>query len=382
MSNHQRYLIALNLANAVIGARRAHQLIQHFGSAEAVYRAGQSAWQAFGLTELAKSVLANPDWTGVDHAQAWADQPGQHLIFYDAPDYPPWLAQISDPPVLLYVQGDKSFLQRQQLAIVGSRHATPAGSETTFQLAASLARTGFVVVSGLALGIDAAAHRGALSQTGATVAVTGTGLDRVYPARHQDLADQIIASGCMVSEFPLGTRALGRHFPLRNRIISGLSRGVIVVEAALKSGSLITARQALEQGREVFAVPGSIHNTTSRGCHWLLRQGAKLVENIEDILEELDYSTQQKPDMEAGPSGSDPISLPAGDYQRVLDAVDYTPTSIDTIVNRSGLTPDAVCSMLLVLELYNVVRLSDGGRYSRSTGTSAPDFGVSESRVV
>jgi DNA processing protein len=281
--------------------------------------------------------------------------------------YPELLAQIADPPVVLFYQGNPQLLKRQQLAMVGSRNPTPLGYETAFDLAASSAKLGFTVTSGMALGIDAAAHYGTLSVAGDTIAVAGTGLDIIYPKRNKELAEQMSRDGLLVSEFPLGTKPLGRNFPLRNRIISGLSRGVIVVEAAMQSGSLITAKQALEQGRDVFAVPGSIHSPTSRGCHWLLRQGAKLVENIKDILEEfdlklgqmeLDYDQRSKPD--------ESIKLDMR-FQQVLSNVDFVPTSVDRIIERSGLTADAVCSMLLVLELQDLVQLTNSGQYCRTS---------------
>lgn len=363
-----RYLVALNLVNPIIGAIRAHKLIKHFGDAEALFNASEQQWRLAGASDKAIHCLAQPDWGKVDEILAWAEQPHHHLLVFGQNDYPQTLSQIVDPPVILYAEGDPTVLIRQQLAIVGSRHPTPSGYETAYMLGASLAKLGFVVVSGMALGIDAAAHQGALSVGGKTVAVMGTGLDLTYPARHGGLAEQIRASGCLVSEYPLGTPALGRHFPMRNRIISGLARGVIVVEAALKSGSLITAKQALEQGREVYAVPGSIHSPTSRGCHWLLREGAKLVENTEDILSELDHQYELTTPAVEDLDESFPLTFPDSDYARVLAAVDFVPTSVEHIIERSGLTADVVCSMLLILELYNAVHMTNGGQYSRSTG--------------
>jgi DNA processing protein len=371
-------MLALNQFNPLIGARRAHALLQRFGSAEGLFAAGQNAWRAVRLSDKVCTALDQPDWQKVDTALAWADHPNRHILVFGQAGYPEQLAHISDPPLVLYVEGDPAVLAQAQLALVGSRHPTPTGYETAMMLASSLSRIGFVVCSGMALGIDAAAHQGALAAGGATVAVTGTGLDIVYPSRHAALAEQISHSGCLVSEYPLGTQALGRNFPLRNRIISGLSRGVIVVEAALQSGSLITARQALEQGREVYAVPGSIHSPTSRGCHWLLREGAKLVENVEDILAELDPSVvvQEAPPQ---PRQLDAFAeMPEADYERVLAAVDYVPTSVDRIVERCGLTADAVCSMLLILELYNIVHISSSGLYCRSAGRLSSESSVNE----
>jgi len=361
-----RYWVALNLLNPVIGARRANQLLQHFTNPQALFEAGSLGWQSVGLSELACSALAQPDWKAVDETLLWADQAGQGFVRLGQPGYPESLSRISDPPVLLFYQGDPALLERQQLAMVGSRNPTPNGYETAFDLAASSAKLGFTITSGLALGIDAAAHKGALSVGGDTVAVAGTGLDLIYPRQNRQLAEQIKSAGVLVSEFPLGTRPLGRNFPMRNRIISGLSRGVIVVEAAMKSGSLITAKQALEQGREVFAIPGSIHSPTSRGCHWLLRQGAKLVESIGDILEEFDLRLGQ---MELAYSQKiqpkETINLDTH-FKQVLYQVDFSPTSVDHIIKRSGLTADAVCSMLLVLELQDLVQITSSGQYCRT----------------
>ena len=360
-----RHWLALNLCNPVLGARRAHLLIQHFGHIGAVFAASESALQAAGLSRQALSGILNPDWEGVETALAWADVPGRRILAFDDHDYPPLLRQISDPPLLLYCQGQIDLLQRQTLAIVGSRSPTPTGAETAQAFAAQLARLGFAIVSGLALGIDAAAHRGCLAVQGDTIAVVGTGLDRVYPARHSELTAKIRTQGLVISEFPLGTPPLGRHFPQRNRIISGLARGVLVVEAGIQSGSLITAHQALEQGREVFAIPGSIHNPNSKGCHHLLREGAKLVDSVSDILEELDGVLQSSPRMSACEE-AEAADVPDPEYQALLAVIDTAPTCVEHIVERSGLTPDAVCSMLLILELHNLVHMTATGEYCRA----------------
>jgi len=377
-----RHYVALNLIHPYIGARRAHRLLKKFGDIEGLFSAGEEQWRSVGLPERAIAQLAQPEWQKVDAVFSWLDAPNRHLLLYGNAAYPALLTHIADPPLLLYAEGEPALLSRPQLAMVGSRHPTPSGDETAYMLAAALAKLGFVIVSGMALGIDAAAHRGALSANGKTVAVMGTGLDLIYPSRHQALAEQITQTGCLLSEYPLGTQALGRHFPMRNRIISGLSRGVIVVEAALKSGSLITAKQALEQGREVFAVPGSIHSPTSRGCHWLLREGAKLVENIEDILSELDQSGDLFLPAATKTEEVIQVGLPDGDYAQVLAAVDFVPTSVDRIIERSGLTADVVCSMLLILELYNIVHITSGGQYCRSTGIMAAETRVNECGIV
>jgi DNA processing protein len=364
-----RHWLALNLCNPIFGARRAHQLIQHFGSIEAVFAADEAVLQATGLSKQAIAGFVNPDWAAVEAAQVWADAPGRRIITFEDCDYPSLLRQISDPPLLLYCEGDVQVLQRQTLAVVGSRSPTPTGAETAHAFAAQLARLGFVIASGMALGIDAAAHHGCLAVDGETVAVVGTGLDRIYPARHTELAARIRSQGILISEFPLGTPPLGRHFPQRNRIISGLSRGVLVVEAGVQSGSLITAHQAMEQGREVFAIPGSIHNPNSKGCHHLLREGAKLVDSVSDILDELGGALQDSAALPIS-TETEPQALPGDEYQELLAAIDSAPTSVEHIVERSGLTPDAVCSMLLILELQNFVHITANGQYCRALGRS------------
>jgi DNA processing protein len=278
------------------------------------------------------------------------------------PDYPPLLRQIPDPPLALYVIGDRAAPGRPQLAIVGSRNPTPAGRENARAFARHLAGAGLAITSGLALGIDGAAHRGALEAGGGTtLAVVATGLDRVYPARHRELAHEIARAGALVSEFPLGVPPLPENFPIRNRVISGMALGVLVVEAAPGSGSLITARLATDQGREVFAIPGSIHSPLSRGCHALIRQGAKLVETANDILEELGVLAQAAADSAVAPL---PADLPAPMAQ-LLGHLGHDPANVDQLVERSGLTTEAVSSMLLQLELQGLVEAGAGGTFQR-----------------
>jgi DNA processing protein len=298
--------------------------------------------------------------SAADELQAWLAQPGHHFLTADDPCYPARLRELGDTPAL-YAIGDPEVLQQPQLAIVGSRHPTPAGLDNTRAFASTLASRGFVITSGLALGVDGAAHEAALSAGGLTVAVCGTGLDRVYPARHRDLARRIAQHGVLISEFPPGTPPLPNHFPRRNRLISGLSLGVLVVEAALDSGSLITARMATGQGREVFAIPGSIHNPLARGCHRLIRDGAKLVETVDDILEEIAPQLDLAQDI-ALPAGQNNPELDR-DYRHLLDALSYEPARIDTLVDRTGLTTNAVSSMLLILELRGLVAQAPGGAY-------------------
>ena len=248
---------------------------------------------ALGLKPPSVEVIRHPDWTIIDNDLAWLSQNNNYAITFNEANYPYQLKEIADPPPILFVRGNPDLLAAPQIAIVGSRNPSASGEETAFNFAKTLSQHGFTITSGLALGIDAASHRGALSAKGYTIAVAGTGLDRVYPARHKDLATEIVNTGAIISEFPPGTTAKANHFPRRNRIISGLCQGLLVVEAAKQSGSLITARMALEQNREVFAIPGSIHNPLARGCNALIRQGAKLVETTQDILEELHQYYQE-----------------------------------------------------------------------------------------
>lgn len=288
-----------------------------------------------------------------------AQAPDRHAVFLDQPGYPSRLAQIADPPPALLVQGDVLLLDGLQIAIVGSRNATPAGRDTAYELAIALAEAGLSVTSGLAEGIDAAAHRGALAGGGATVAVLGTGPDRVYPRQHQGLARAIVANGLLISEQPVGTPPRGFNFPRRNRIISGLSLGVLVVEAGPRSGSLITARLAADQGREVFAVPGGIHNPLARGCHALIRDGAKLVESVDDILEEL-------PPLQGGQKAADAApSIHDAEQDPVLASLGDAPASLDLLVQRTGLTVEEVSTMLLTLQLDGRVTALPGGLYGR-----------------
>ncbi len=340
------------------------RLLAHCGSAAAALRAGPDDWRAAGVAATPPG--EEPDITP---DLAWLEQPGHHLLRLGEAGYPPRLAEIAHPPPLLFVAGDPELLQLPQLAIVGSRNPTGAGRSNARQFASHLARAGLAITSGLALGIDGAAHEGALAADGITVAVAGTGLDRVYPARHRALARRIAERGALVSEFPIGTAPAAGNFPRRNRTLSGLALGVLVVEAAVRSGSLITARHAAEQGREVFAIPGSIHNPLARGCHALIRGGAKLVETADDILEELgpviDYAALRAP---AAPEQATPApAAPAADPQQaaLLACIDYEPTPLDLIIQRSGLTADAVSSMLLIMELNGMVALESGGCYVR-----------------
>lgn len=348
-----------------VGPTTFHTLLQQYVEPQAVFSAARSSLEKSGLKAETIAYLLHPDWAQVDADLAWLDQSSAGLLLIQDDNYPALLKQIPDPPPLLFVMGDAEVLNRKQLAIVGSRNPTPTGRETAHEFARHLAANGLVITSGLALGIDGASHEGALDGNGMTVAVVGTGLDRVYPARHRELAHEMAENGALISEFPLGTKPMPGNFPRRNRIISGLSMGVLVVEAALRSGSLITARLAADQGREVFAVPGSIHNPQARGCNALIRQGAKLVETAEHIFEELGGFARPG---SIEPEINKTVTSPEldGEYRKVLESVGYEPTPVDMVVERSGLTTDAVCSMLLVLELHGLIASTSSGHYCQT----------------
>ncbi|MFE8070429.1 DNA-processing protein DprA [Marinobacteraceae bacterium S3BR75-40.1] len=293
------------------------------------------------------------------------EREGIQLVTWEDPEYPPLLREIHSPPVVLYVRGDPGALMASQVALVGSRKASGDGLRTARKLAGDLAEREWVVTSGLALGVDGAAHEGALAAGGATVAVLGAGVDRIYPRQHQALACRILQSGCLVSEMPPGTAPKPGHFPRRNRIISGLCQGIVVIEAGLRSGSLITARLALEQGREVLAVPGSIHNPQVQGCHRLLREGARLVETADDVLEELSCGfALTAPAFSAGAqmslSEAAEPSL-AGDEAEVYRALGFAPSNSDELASRTGLPADRMMQALLLLEMEGHVELTEGG---------------------
>ncbi|HNP36172.1 MAG TPA: DNA-processing protein DprA [Woeseiaceae bacterium] len=297
-------------------------------------------------------------------ADAWLEQPGHALIRLGDDNYPELLSRISNPPESLYIKGDPEALQLPALAIVGSRNPTSGGARNAFEFARYLANNGFCIVSGLAQGIDSAAHKGAIAASKPTVAFLGHGIDTVYPAQNRELAEAISRNGALVSEFPLGTPPMKELFPQRNRLISGASLGTLVVEAARRSGSLITARLAGEQGREVFAIPGSIHNAMARGCHRLIRDGAKLVESADDILGELGplvgHVLQNAIATDNLPIQQKPRDA---EYVKLLENLGHDPISVDQLVERSGLTIGQVSSMLLILELDGTVEKLSGGRY-------------------
>ena len=346
-----------------VGIITFHRLLKTFATPTQAIHAPSSQLQDNGLTAAAVEALQRPDQAMLERDLEWAQQPDNHILTYHDAEYPALLRQLADPPPLLYVHGQVELLNEPQLAMVGSRNPTRSGQQTATDFARHLGAAGLVVTSGLALGIDAASHQGALDAAAGTIAVTGTGLDRIYPAAHRDLAHAIGAAGALVSEFPVGTPPLAENFPRRNRIISGLSLGTLVVEAALRSGSLITARLAAEQGREVFAIPGSIHSPLARGCHRLIREGAKLVETAQDVIDELlPLATVSKAD-----AGEIPAMAPEldNDYLQLLEIMGFDGISIDRLVEQSGLTPAEVSSMLLQLEMGGQVAANHGGYYIR-----------------
>ena len=344
-----------------IGGETQRRLLSAFGLPEAIFSAGRSTLRGVAGDRIATLLLDTDNSIAVSAAETWASQQGHALITLGSADYPPALLEIPDPPTLLYAMGRFELLTRPMLSIVGSRNPTPQGVQNAECFSEALARAGLVIASGLALGIDAAAHRAALRAGGDTVAFIGTGIDRIYPSRNRELARDIAAQGCIVSEFPLGTPAIGSNFPRRNRLISGIGRGTLVVEAAIDSGSLITARLAAEQNREVFAVPGSIHSPQSRGCHQLLKQGAKLVETVQDILDELLWKKPSDP----------PVALDSGDsvspMDPLLDIIGFDPCSIDLLAARSGLSIDVLSTRLMQMELDGYLAHLAGGSVQRIT---------------
>jgi DNA processing protein len=351
-----------------VGSRYFQRLLEHFGRATHVLHAPRDQLHAAGLPHRTIEALKQMKEEAIAPTLDWLAQPGHLILTLADSDYPELLRQIDDPPPVLYLIGNTGLLHQPQLAVVGSRNPTPSGQSNAREFARTLASAGLCITSGLATGIDGAAHEGALS-SGTTIAVLGTGPDRIYPAAHHDLAHRIADNGLLISEFAPGIPARAENFPRRNRIISGLSLGTLVVEAAAQSGSLITARLALEQGREVFAIPGSIHNPQARGCHTLIRQGAKLVESAQDIVVELAALLGSLASVTDGNSPPTPEDKPPPDdpeYQNLMDALGYDPVSIDEIITRTGLTAEAVSSMLLLLELEGHVSSAPGGRYSRT----------------
>lgn len=354
-----------------IGADTARRLLGTFGLPENILSAGFSALQKVVPERIAHALVEPPsaqDQEQIDRALEWATQDGNHILTLADADYPPALLDISDPPILLYAKGNIHLLANASLAVVGSRNATAQGISNAEKFSEALAHAGLTIISGMALGIDTAAHQGALlagpkGARASTIAVIGTGADLVYPARNRKLAHQIAANGCIISEHSLGTPAIASNFPRRNRIISGLARGVLVIEAALQSGSLITARMAAEQGREVFAIPGSIHSPLSKGCHLLIKQGAKLVESAQDILEELKYQVPKSANVN---DAAEAVAEQAGSATHpILQAMGFDPVTPDALAQRCQLDIALINAKLLVLELDGEVEQLSGGLYQR-----------------
>jgi len=347
--------LALSLIRG-LGDEGARHLLREFGSPDAVLAAPVSSLKAFVKPEVAAAIGKGIGEDVLAPALTWLEDSQNHLVTLGDSDYPQALLNITDPPLLLYVKGRRDLLNATSLAIVGSRHATPQGINNAEEFANTLSDAGLCIISGMAHGIDAAAHRGALRGQGSSIAVVGTGLDKVYPAANRDLAHALARQGALISEFPLGTPPVATNFPLRNRLISGMSIGCLIVEASLQSGSLITARLSMEQGRDVFAIPGSIHSPQSKGCHKLIKQGAKLAESAQDILEEL-----------AGLLGPPPRkteTLQGGDAG-LPDLIGFDPVSMDTLCLRSGLTVSRLSAMLLTLELEGRIATLPGGLFQR-----------------
>jgi len=341
--------------------------LEMLGDAQAIINASEGARQAAGVPRASREYLLSAASTLRAAERAWVEHPTHHVVPFTDPQFPAMLRRLAGCPIALYVAGNVGVLNDPQLAIVGSRNPSPAGREIAFELAESLAASGLGITSGLADGIDSAAHRGALKAEGITVAVLGSGADVIYPRTNLALSEEIRRQGAVISEFPLGTPPLRQNFPRRNRIIATLSLGTLVVEAARRSGSLITARLAADHDRELFAVPGSIRNPLSRGCHELIRRGAKLTETAADILCELNFSAffeHRRP----VPAGEPPSRIEAGmdkEHKILLDALGFDPADFDVLVDRTGFKPEAVSSMMLILELEGHVQAAPGGRYSR-----------------
>ena len=337
-----------------LGPESALRLFEHFPDIQSVFSASHATLKPLVGERLATAITGGIDIGAHEASLAWLEAPDAHLVTCLDPEYPPQLRALPGAPAWLYIKGDPGLLSQPMLAIVGSRNATPQGRRDAHAFAKALAEAGLNIVSGLAEGIDTAAHEGGLEGNGLGIAVVGTGLDRVYPARNRDLAHRLAQGGALVSEFPLGTPPRPGHFPRRNRLISGLALGVLVVEAAPQSGSLITARLAGEQGREVFAIPGSIHSPLAKGCHRLIKEGAKLVESAADILEELRWQW-------APPVINRSESVDMG----LLEHMGPEPVSLDTLAEGTGLTVDRLSAMLLTLELEGRVAQMPGGLYQR-----------------
>ncbi len=360
-SQHRSWLI---LKHAYLRAAELQTLLDLYETVDDIVDQPRSRLIESGLSAEKCDAIVTPDEQSVSAELDWLDRDGHHLVAWGEETYPEMFTQIPGPPLALFVNGNVEALHMPALAVIGSRNPTQGGRRNAHDFSKHLASRGFMIVSGLAQGIDTAAHEGALDAGASTIAFLGTGIDRVYPAANRDLAHAITERGALVSEYPLGAPPERWHFPERNRLISGLTLGTLVVEAARRSGSLITARLAAEQGREVFALPGSIHNALARGCHELIRQGAKLVETAGDILNELRPLAGHM--QETADESATKRSAPAeadDDYAELRKLLSHDPASIDELEKKSGLTIDQLSSMLLILELHGEVESLSGGRY-------------------
>ena len=343
-----------------VGPVTVQRLLDQFDHPHQIFCAGYDALAAIVSGSIARALCTIPDGyaASLDRILAWCALPGNALLTLDHPAYPPLLRQIADPPVLLYATGQAALLSAPALAIVGSRNASLQGVANAGAFGQAMSGAGLTIVSGMALGIDAAAHEGGLRGAGSTVAVIGTGADRIYPRRNRELAYRIAAQGCIVSEYPLGMGPLSANFPRRNRLISGLSCAVLVVEAAAESGSLITARMAADQGRDVFAIPGSIHSPLTKGCHKLIKDGAKLVESAADLLEELRMAPLACMAPAPGPAY-------AGQFLALLHALGHGPVGADSLAALTHTNPGLLAGQLLALELAGQVERLPGGLFQR-----------------
>jgi DNA processing protein len=361
--DEQLQWVRLSLING-IGSQTFCQLLRAFGTPSNIFSTSIKQLKTVVSEKIALAIHEQMQYETIDATRLWLNQTNNSLITLADPDYPKILLETIDPPPFLYAKGNIQLLNQASIAIVGSRNASVQGEKNAEAFAFDLANHGLCVVSGLALGIDGAAHRGALSAEGSTIAVVGTGLDIVYPAKHRDLAHKIAENGLIISEFALNTPSKPQNFPRRNRIISGLSLGCLVVEANLQSGSQITARLAAEQGREVFAIPGSIHSPMAKGCHQLIKQGAKLVDCTQDIIEELNISPSKLNQAVA----KDLFNQQANEIEHpLLGLIGFDPISLEQIVQLSGLPSNEVSSILMMFELDGKVSSLAGGLYQKIT---------------
>ena len=353
------------------------KLIETLGGVAAVAAASKSDLMRAGLTDEGASAITSPDQAKIESDLQWLSHPDHHLLCWDDDAFPVLLRRIPSPPAALFIDGDPGCLWQPQIAIIGSRNPTAGGLEHARDFAATLARQGMTITSGLASGIDTAAHVAALDSGNLTIAVNGTGLDQVYPASSRGVAQRIRSQGAMISELPLGSPPKRQHFPSRNRIISGLSLAVLVVEAGLNSGTLITARKAAEQGRDVFALPGSLNNPMAKGCHRLIREGARLVETTADIMQELgpvaaelQMEIHQRlnlpDDPPKAPATHETSLLEDDDYKTLWEVLGHDPKPVDTIIEQTRLSAREISSMLLLMELKGIVKKHPNGRYERA----------------